>query len=130
MTEPNEILETALSIAGFGALGAVTRYAVSHLPTYFGLPIGTIVVNIFGSFLLGLATSVFVSSPSPTWLKIGLTTGFLGSFTTFSTFSVENAKLLQQEAHLLLTINVMGQLIVGVGMALLGIYLGMKWTQG
>lgn len=130
MSAPNELFETVASIAGFGALGAVARYAISHCPPYFGLPMGTIVVNIFGSFALGFATSIFVSLPVPSWVKIGISTGFLGAFTTFSTFSVDNAKLIHQEAYFLLAVNMMGQLIVGVGMALLGLYLGMKWIEG
>ena len=125
-----DLLPTLASIAIFGAIGALSRYFCSFLPDYMGIPIGTATVNIFGSFLLGFATSLFLISTYPTWLKTGLTTGFLGAFTTFSTFSVDNAKLIQEQSYLTVGVNIMGQLVLGVSMALLGLYLGTRCFQG
>lgn len=125
-----DLIPTLISIAIFGAIGALSRYFCSFLPDYMGIPIGTAAVNIVGSFLLGFATSLFLISSYPTWLKTGLTTGFLGAFTTFSTFSVDNAKLIQEHSYLAVGINIMGQLFLGVFMALLGLYLGTRCLQG
>ena len=125
-----DLTTTLVSIAVFGALGALSRYFLSFLPDYMGIPMGTATVNIVGSFLLGLSTSLFLVAPYPSWFKTGLTTGFLGAFTTFSTFSVDNAKLIQEQSFLAAGMNIVGQLVLGVTMALLGLYLGTKWIQG
>lgn len=129
MMPPSELLPTVVSIAFFGAVGAVSRYCCSFLPNYIGIPMGTAFVNIIGSLLLGFATSIFVVAPYPVWFKTGLTTGFLGAFTTFSTFSVDNATLIQEQSYLAAGLNIVGQLVLGVMMALLGLYLGTKWFQ-
>ena len=125
-----DLFPTLISIAIFGAIGAIARYFCSYLPDYMGIPIGTATVNIFGSFLLGFATSLFLVTTYPTWLKTGLTTGFLGAFTTFSTFTVDNAKLIQEQSYLAVGVNIMGQLVVGIIMALFGLYLGTRCFQG
>ena len=125
-----DLTTTLVSIAVFGAIGALSRYFCSFLPDYMGIPMGTATVNIVGSFLLGLSTSLFLAAPYPSWFKTGLTTGFLGAFTTFSTFSVDNAKLIQEQSYVAAGMNIIGQLVLGVTMALLGLYLGTKWIQG
>ena len=126
----SDLLPTLISIAIFGAIGALSRFACSYLPNYMGIPVGTATVNIVGSLLLGISTSIFLVAPYPTWFKAGITTGFLGAFTTFSTFSVENAKLIQEQSYLAAGVNIIGQIVLGVTMALLGLYLGTKWFQG
>lgn len=84
----------------FGGLGCVARYFTSNL-TYqlFGrsLPYGTLAVNVIGSFLLGLIMNFALRSDmvSPE-LRVGLSVGFMGGFTTFSTFSYETLKLLEE----------------------------------
>ena len=128
-TMTSDVYTTLISIALFGAAGAIFRYFCSYLPDYMGIPMGTATVNIVGSLLLGLSTSIFLVASYPSWFKTGLTTGFLGAFTTFSTFSVDNAKLIQEQSYLTAGINILGQLILGVTMALLGLYLGTKWFQ-
>ncbi len=105
-----------LYIAVFGALGCVSRYLVSGW-TYAvvgrGLPYGTLAVNVIGSFLLGvvmeagLRTTIF--SPE---LRLGLAVGFLGGFTTFSTFSWETMRLLEEGSLLLAGMNILLNVIV------------------
>ena len=91
------MLRCLFLIGLLGAMGAISRFAISHLPAFQNIPMGTFVVNIIGSLLLGLITGWTLNNPVITeeW-RLALTTGFLGSFTTFSTFSVENARLIQQ----------------------------------
>ena len=87
-----------LMIALGGAFGAVARYGLSgwvhsHLDTTF--PMGTLAVNILGSFLLGLSLPLFESLAWSADLRTLVTIGFLGAFTTFSTFSYEAVVLLE-----------------------------------
>ena len=88
-----------VAIAIGGALGAVLRYlsiaainAVSG-PTF---PLGTLTVNVLGSFLMGLLVVCFQFTDwIPANMKLLLTVGFLGSFTTFSTFSMDTMRLFE-----------------------------------
>jgi CrcB protein len=87
-----------LMIALGGAAGAVARYGLSGwvqnlLDTTF--PMGTLVVNVLGSFLLGMALPLFESLAWSAEARTMVTMGFLGAFTTYSTFSYEAVVLLQ-----------------------------------
>jgi fluoride exporter len=83
----------------FGALGTLARYGLQGLvqhPTSSGFPSGTLVVNLAGCFLLGGISQyglLHLSIP-PEW-RMGITVGFFGAFTTFSTFSCEAVHLLE-----------------------------------
>jgi len=83
-----------------GGLGCIARYLVSGWTyTLVGrtLPYGTLAVNVGGSFLLGfLMTFGLRSTLLPAGLRVGLTVGFMGGFTTFSTFSFETLKLVEE----------------------------------
>ncbi|MEW9668391.1 fluoride efflux transporter CrcB [Ammoniphilus sp. 3BR4] len=84
----------SLTIGGF--LGAITRFSLGEwIQTEGGFPMGTLSVNLLGCLFLGwfftLTTTKRKISPQ---LKLGIGTGFTGSFTTFSTFSVETLTLL------------------------------------
>ena len=89
-----------LAVAIGGALGAMARYGVStHLfPAYAGrFPLGTFTVNLLGSFLMGVCFILIVDRGllSAEWRSV-ITAGFLGAFTTFSTFALEAFNLWQQ----------------------------------
>ena len=82
-----------------GVIGSLARFLFGKLAMDIwggGFPVGTLVINLFGAFLLGWMTSRFtkLKKINPN-LYIGLTTGIIGSFTTFSTLSVETVKLLE-----------------------------------
>lgn len=75
-----------LSVGIFGALGGMTRYFFATLLNYQG----TLLVNLLGSFGLAFLTySIIQAAILPEWLNVGLGTGFIGSFTTFSTFTMD-----------------------------------------
>ena len=83
-----------------GALGSVARYSVASW-TQFRMdsvfPFGTLVVNLSGSFLLGLILRYALETPAITpEMRALLTTGILGGYTTFSTFAYETATLLEE----------------------------------
>lgn len=88
-------LFTAVFIGG--GFGSVLRWYVSVKLTHSGLPFpaGTLLVNLVGAFIIGLALALFPRMPQldPAW-KLLLTTGFCGGLTTFSTFSAEAVALM------------------------------------
>lgn len=103
-------------IALFGALGCLSRYYLSGwVYNVFGsgLPYGTFAVNILGSFIIGLIMEYGLYSEliSPN-LRTGLTIGFLGGLTTFSTFSYETFRLLEDGELLIALINILASVLV------------------
>lgn len=120
-------MRTVLSIAVLGALGAVARHLTgswlkAHVDT--PLPVGTIAVNVVGSFLLGLLTALAISERVPETLRAPLAIGFLGSFTTFSTLSLESVQLLQAGRVDLAALNLGIQLGAGLLALAAGLALG------
>jgi len=88
---------TVLAVTVAGGLGAVLRLVVGGViqhRTGWSFPIGTMVINISGSFLLGLIMSASDAAAGPTWIAIA-GTGLMGGYTTFSTASVDTADLLR-----------------------------------
>lgn len=107
-----------------GFLGANTRYLVAGWAAQrFGaiFPYGTFIINISGSFILGfflafLRDRAFIHPH----YRLFFATGFLGAYTTFSTFSYESLQLLQDGSILLGFTNVLGSVIAG----LIGVFVG------
>ena len=112
-----------LVIAMGGALGAVARYGLSGwvqslLETTF--PLGTLVVNILGSFLLGLLLPLFETLAWSAETRTMVTMGFLGAFTTYSTFSYEAVVLLEGGEWSRVGLYIGGSLFLGLGGILAG----------
>lgn len=84
-----------LLIAVGGAAGALLRYGVSEWVTAprGGFPLATLLANVTGAFLLGGASLLLVRLEVSAAVRLGLTVGVLGAYTTFSTFSVETLDL-------------------------------------
>jgi CrcB protein len=124
-------MPTYLGIALAGGLGAAARYAVDGVVgrRASGFPWGTFVVNVSGSFVLGLLFVLFVErfQVSP-WLRSTLTIGFLGGYTTFSTLSLETYRLIEDGSHSLAAANALGSLAAGLLAVYLGIVLGRAVT--
>jgi CrcB protein len=117
-----------LAVAIGGALGSVTRYGVAlMLPTTLGkFPWATFLVNLLGSFLIGVAYVLIVEKQflSPE-MRLWLMTGFLGGFTTFSSFSLETLQLWQQGQLIQALAYIIGSLV----MCLLAVALAVTLTQ-
>lgn len=94
------MLHSILAISIGASLGAVLRWLLGlWLNALFpAVPPGTLVANLIGGYLIGVAIAVFADHPglSPEW-RLLVITGFLGGLTTFSTFSAEVTELVQQE---------------------------------
>jgi fluoride exporter len=112
----------------FGAAGAISRYwldgRVSDM-VHGQFPWGTFVINVLGAFLLGLLVALTTERllPHPNW-RIALGIGFLGSFTTFSTYTYETVKLAEDGAVGLALFNSIGMLALGLLAAASGLALG------
>ena len=107
-----------LAIAAGGSLGAVMRYVMStgiHNWLGRGFPYGTLVVNVLGSLLMGMLYELFLQrlSVSPE-IRGVLLIGFLGAFTTFSTFSIETINLVEQGYLLKAVTNILASVILCV----------------
>lgn len=112
-----------------GGLGALSRYGVGALARRLWplspFPWGTLAVNLVGCFALGLLARLFSARAGlPTPLTAGLTTGFLGGLTTFSTFGVETTRLLTGSTPSLGALNLVGNVVLGLLLALLGLRVG------
>lgn len=115
-----------LIIALGGAIGAVSRFLMSE--TVFKLtgnayPLGTMLVNLTGCFLIGLLWGVFNTFEIDNNLKPLIFTGFLGAFTTFSTFALENFYLIRNGEIQILTWNILISNIAGIVLVFAGYYL-------
>jgi len=109
-----------VGIALGGALGAVLRYGVTRAFQPLGrdaFPVGTLVANLTGALALGFLVTFLVSKTDvPPAVRLGVTAGVLGAYTTFSTFSLETLALLEDGAWQRATLYV--ALSVGGGIAL------------
>ncbi len=114
-----------LAIAIGGGLGSVSRFLVAkEMGRFLGdfLPYGTLAVNILGSFALGWLSTFFLDRPDiNNVLRLGLTVGFLGAFTTFSTFSYDSLELLMSGNYWRACLNIVANATVCLGMCYLGI---------
>lgn len=116
-----------LALSAAGGVGAALRLVVDGLVkarVRIGYPLGTTVINITGSFLLGLVTGLALSHILPTEWRLILGTGFLGGYTTFSTASFETVRLAQDGRYVASAINGFGMLAGALLAAALGLWLG------
>lgn len=117
-----------LAIAGGGAAGAVARYWVSGRVYAWlgtGFPWGTLAANVAGSFLIGLLAILLVERLpySAEWRSL-LIVGFLGAFTTFSTFSLETLTLIEQADYAKALANAVTSVVACLAATWLGVVAG------
>lgn len=120
------IVLTALSLAG--GVGAATRlvldgYVRGRVTASF--PVGTLVINVTGSLLLGIVTGLALAHALPPEWRLILGTGFLGGYTTFSTASFETVRLAQQGRYAAALGNGLGMLLLAFLAAGAGMWLGL-----
>jgi CrcB protein len=104
-------------IGAGGFVGAITRYILAVWIGQRwgrGFPLGTFIINVTGSFLIGLLMTLMAErfTENPQW-RLLLVVGFLGAYTTFSTFEYETGALLRDSEWLFAGLNVIGSVFVG-----------------
>jgi CrcB protein len=114
-----------LSVALGGAFGAMARFAMTRLINHswgHTFPLATFSINVLGSFLMGLAFVLIAERiPALESLRPVLMVGFLGAFTTFSTFSLEIVALINQQAWLTAVSYLLLSCVVGIAALAAGI---------
>jgi CrcB protein len=119
-----------VAVAVAGGLGAVARFALdgvvrARMSGASPFPIGTVVINVTGSFVLGVVTGLALAHAVPDELRLVVGTGFCGGYTTFSTASLETVRLVQERRLELALVNGVGTLLTTVGVAAVGLWLGL-----
>lgn len=117
-----------------GALGSVARYGVGALAAQVlgpAFPWGTLLVNLTGSFLIALVMHLALTGSAISLeLRIFLTTGIMGGFTTYSSFNYETLALLNQRAYGLAGLNLAGTVLGCLVAGVLGLAAGRALAGG
>ena len=124
-------MQTALIVFAGGGLGAVIRHFVNQLVTRLAgldFPLGVMLINISGSFIMGLAAAFFAfkadaSCSQP--VRLFITTGILGGYTTFSAFSLDVALLWERGEPLQALLYVLGSVVLSV----VGLFAGLTLVR-
>ena len=110
-------------VASGGSIGAILRYLTSNFYKFYfpNFPIGTLFINFIGSFLIGiLASNLESRGTSYIFIKYFLIIGILGSFTTFSTFSLETIQLVNDKKYFLSLVYI----FLSISLCILGAFFG------
>jgi CrcB protein len=115
-------MKIILVLAG-GAIGTLARFLTSAFAQKFvsnGFPLGTLIVNLTGSFIIGLLWGIFENQPA-NQLRTFLFVGILGGFTTFSAYSIETLNLFRDGNVRLAVLNIVLNNVLGILLALCGL---------
>jgi CrcB protein len=117
-----------LAIGTGGFLGAIARYAVAGWAAdRFGsqFPYGTLIINVSGSLVIGIFLAAITGRfAPPPQIRLVFAVGFLGAYTTFSTFSYEALALLRAGSFLPAAQYILGHLVLGLGAVAVGFLVG------
>ena len=120
------MLQSILAVGIGGFFGSIFRYLISYyinISTHSTFPFGTLIVNIVGSFLIGIIIAAALEGDLNKSMRLLLATGFCGGFTTFSSFSYEFFSLLQHEQTGYAFLYAIASFILGLAFVWLGFYL-------
>lgn len=121
------MIRNILLIGLGGAIGSMFRYAIGCLIGTKNFPLSTLLINVVGSFVIGLVMAYCLKNESfsANW-KLFLTTGICGGFTTFSAFSLENLQMLQQGKLGMAICYAAGSVLLSIG----AVWAGFKLING
>ena len=122
---------TLLFVMIGGFFGSISRYALGEwIHTDHGFPLGTLLINLIGCFCLGwFLTFVSRSKKIKSEMTSMIGTGFIGSFTTFSTFSVETFQLVQNGFVFLAVMYVLSSILFGLLLAYIGCKMALVYQK-
>ena len=108
-----------------GGVGSALRYlVVKNIGAWYSIPVGTLTVNIFGSFIIGALLGLSLKEELiSTNTSLLLATGFCGGFTTFSAFSLENQLFLRSGEYLNFGLYTAASILLGIVAVFLGLSL-------
>ncbi len=115
-----------LFIALGGAAGTLLRYVVSGIGDRFSdgvFPLGTLIVNLSGAFIIGFLWGFFEESNIPSSFRAPIFIGIIGGYTTFSTFALESFNLIRGGEYKIALINILASNIFGIGLVFIGFIL-------
>jgi len=116
-------MDSNILLVGIGGIvGCVARYLVTE-KIISNFPFGTLTVNIVGCFLIGVIYGLADQGAMTAERRILLATGFCGGFTTFSAFSIETVRLMQNGEFALAALNAVGSVVIGMFATYLGLML-------
>ncbi|MEO8215697.1 MAG: fluoride efflux transporter CrcB [Acidobacteriota bacterium] len=124
------MLNRVLMVGAGGFLGTIARYGLTLLISGWwkrGFPLATLIVNVSGSLLLGFVATYSLerNAIDPLW-RLFFTAGFLGAFTTFSTFEYETQRLTEGGAPVWALANVLFSVLAGFAAVQLGVVLARR----
>ncbi len=125
------ILFDCLLVSVGGFFGALCRFGIAGLATRVfatPFPLGTLIANISGCFLIGLLIGSGAGEKSR-HLKLAFGLGFLGALTTFSTFGAETVVQAREGSTMIAASNVILNVLLGISAVVAGIWLGSQWGQ-
>jgi CrcB protein len=119
---------TLLLVGAGGFFGAIARYVVDGwVTTATGgrFPWGTLLINVTGSFVLGLLFALSIErGVLPAAIRPPILIGFIGAYTTFSTFTLETWRLVEDGSYVLAAGNVVGSIVLGLVAVIAGLAVG------
>ena len=122
-------MKQLLLLALAGAAGTLARYAAyvgaQRLP-WGNLPIATLVVNVVGSFLFGLVWMLGEHGRLSAQSRLLILTGFMGAFTTFSTFAFDTGQMMREGHWAAAAANLLANNVLGIGAFLLGLAIAQR----
>jgi len=117
------MLGQCFAVGAGAALGAWTRWGLGVALNTSIIPLGTLLVNLLGGFLMGVALAFFVDTPSQNAWRLFVMTGFLGGLTTFSAFSAEAFTLLHKQEYAWASVHILSHVLGSLLMTAIGFWL-------
>jgi len=122
----HKLLLQSLAVGGAGFIGAVARFLVAITVGRLGLvfPLGTLIINLSGSMFLGWFSAYIVGRNVDDTTRLAIGVGFVGAYTTFSTFMFETSKLWDNKAYIEAAANLILSIVLGLIAVRLGAAMG------